>query len=162
MIYFPKLSYETLEEHTLKEKYQELSQTDKQILLGHLLSPNTPLPTTSPPFKYDMYPETTRKVMAIICQILCYDHDRVVDEVILGFFSLLLSLTSMILPKFYYCHLLEEFMQAQLDNFHRTRSFRYKSYLVYLILSKNHPYFEAWGMNINNEAGSQKEINSWT
>jgi hypothetical protein len=102
-----KSSYETLEEHTLESKYQELSQTDKEILLGHLLSPNTPLPTTSPPFKYDMFLETTRKALAIIYQILGYDHDRVVDEAILGFFSLLLSLTFMVLPKFDYYQLLE-------------------------------------------------------
>jgi hypothetical protein len=162
VLYFPEGSYETLEEHTLEAKYQELSQSDKEILLGNLLAPNTPLPTTPPPFKSDMFPEITRKDLAIIFQILGYDHDRVVDEAILGLFSLLWPPTSMTLLKFDYFQLLEEFMQAQLENFHSTRSFRYQSYLVYLILSQNHPYFEAWGMKITDETRSLNPINEWT
>jgi hypothetical protein len=109
-----------------------------------------------------MFPEITKKYLAIIFQILGYEHDRVVDEAILGLFSLLWPPKSMNLPKFDYFQLLEEFMQAQLENFHSTRSFRYQSYLVYLILSQNHPYFEAWGINITDEAGRLKPITEWT
>lgn len=86
-----------------------------------------------------MFPKITKQALAIICQILSYDHDKVVGEAILGFFSLLLSLTSIILPNFDYFQLLKEFMQSHLENFYNTKYFRYQSYLVYLILSQNHP-----------------------
>lgn len=70
--------YESVEEHTLEAKYQELSQSDKE-----------PLPTTPPSFKSDMFLEITRQALAIICQVLDYDHDMEVDGVILNVFSLL-------------------------------------------------------------------------
>jgi hypothetical protein len=61
-------------------------------------------------------------------------------------------------PKFDYCKLLEEFMQAQLENFHSTMSFKYQSYLVYLILSQNHTYFESRGINIIDEDENLKQM----
>jgi hypothetical protein len=86
---FLKIPYENLEDHTLEAKYQALSQFEKERILGNLLAPNAPLPTTPPPFKSSMFPEITRQDVAIIFQILGYEHDRVFDEAILGLFSLL-------------------------------------------------------------------------
>jgi hypothetical protein len=80
----------------------------------------------------------------------------------LAYSLFLCPLESMNFPKFDYCQLLEEFMHAQLANFHNTKSFKYQSYLVYLILSQNHPYFEALGIKIIDEAGELKPIIEWT
>jgi len=99
--------------------------------------------------------------MAIICQILGYDHERVVDEAILGFLSLIFSLTSMVLPKIDYCQLTKKFIQVQMEKFYSTMSLRYQFYLVYLILSQNHPYYDYWEMNINKESGGMNPINAW-
>jgi hypothetical protein len=85
VLYFLESSYETLEEHTLEVKYQELSQSDKERMLGNLLVPNTALPTTPPPFKYDMFPKITRQALAIIFQILGYDHDMKLMRLSLAF-----------------------------------------------------------------------------
>jgi hypothetical protein len=56
LLCFPKSTYESLKEHTLEENYQDLSEFDKEIFLGNLLSTNTPFPATPPPFKAKMFP----------------------------------------------------------------------------------------------------------
>jgi hypothetical protein len=68
------------------------------------------------------------------------------DGTALGFFSLLLLADSIAALKYDFYEFLKEPIQIQLENFPRTCSFRYLSYLVYLILSYNHSYFKRWAI----------------
>jgi hypothetical protein len=47
--------YETLDDDELESKYQELSQFEREMLLSNLLSPDSPLPTSPPPFKSNIF-----------------------------------------------------------------------------------------------------------
>jgi hypothetical protein len=98
----------------------------------------------------------------MICQVLGYEHDRIVDESILGMFSVLFPLESITFTKIDYVEFLSEVINFQLSNFHSTKSFRYQAYLVYLIMSNNSSYFESMGINITYDSGNTKHVIEWT
>jgi hypothetical protein len=50
-----------------------------------------------------LVPYITKKDISMIFQALNYEHDRVVDDTILGFLSILCPLESITLTKFDYC-----------------------------------------------------------
>lgn len=126
--------------------YQKLPHVDKKILLRSLLALNFPFPSLSTAFPANIFLENIQHALTLICKLLGRDHDRVMDGTTLGFFSLLLSADSIAALKYDFYEFLKEPIQIQLENFHRTCSFRYLSYLVYLILSYNHSYFKRWGI----------------
>jgi hypothetical protein len=128
-------TYETLDDDELASKYQALSQSERENMLSNILAPDAPLPTGPPPFKSTIFPELTRQDITIICQVLGYEHDKAVDETILGMLSILCPPESITFTKFDYCQFLQEVINFQLSNFHSTKSFRYQAYLVHLIFS---------------------------
>jgi len=77
-------TYEILDDDSLAPKYQALLQPQKESLLSNILAHNTPLPIGSPPNKTHIFPEITRCVIKMICQILGYEHDIKIYETILG------------------------------------------------------------------------------
>jgi len=58
-------------------------------LLIKVLYGNTPLPTNPPPFKFAIFPDITKQAISMNCQILGYEHEKIVNESILGMFSIL-------------------------------------------------------------------------
>ena len=134
--------YETLDDDDLDSKYQALSQFEREKMLCNLLSLDAPLSTGPSPFKSTIYPKLNRQAITMICQVLGYEHDRGVDETILGLLYVLCPPESITLTKFDYCKFLQEVINFQLSNFHNTKSFRYQAYLVHLIFFSNSSYFE--------------------
>jgi hypothetical protein len=78
--------YETMDDDMIESEKQELSQSEREKLLSNLLAPDSPLPTGPPLFKSTIFPKLTRRAIAMICQVLCYEHDRAVYGTIYGLF----------------------------------------------------------------------------
>ena len=114
-------------------------------MLSNILAPDAPLPTGPPPFKYTIFPEITRQAITISHQVLGYEHDRAVDETILGILFVLCPKESITLTKFDYCQFIQEVINFQLSNFHITNSSRHQTYLVHLILFSNSSFFRVLG-----------------
>jgi len=79
----------------------------------------------------------------MICQIIGYEHNKNVDESILGLFWLFSPPESIACTKFDYVQFLVGVINFQLSKFNYTKSFRYQAHLVYLILFNNSSSFES-------------------
>jgi hypothetical protein len=98
----------------------------------------------------------------MICQILGYEHDKTIDETILGLMTILCPPDAIMYAKLDYCQFLAEIMHFQLSNFHSAKTFRYQSYLVYLILFNNVSHFENLGIQPVSDSGTHKSVIDWT
>jgi hypothetical protein len=88
MLKFPQNPQsETLNERVLAACFKELSSQDKTTLLQSYLGQNINVPEDNVILKIDMFPETSRKIIAMMTAILGNDDDKTVDEYTLGFMS---------------------------------------------------------------------------
>ena len=90
-------------------------------------------PTTA-----DTCPTTIQQILSKDCQVFGLYHDQTISEAFLGF---LMYLSESI--KFNYHKLIVDNMNEQFSNFSTLTSFKYQSYLIYLILDKFALHFKS-------------------
>lgn len=98
----------------------------------------------------------------MMCPILGYNNDRVVDEAILGLMSSILPQNGILFTKFHYAQFLADIIHYQLTHFHASVYFYYQSYLVYLTLYFKAPQFQNIQLKIEDELGNPWSIIEWT
>lgn len=111
----------------------ELSPESKSNLIQSYLASGATVPENPPPYPTSIFPDASRQILTMIYSILGYDDDQKVDEVILGL-MLALGSSKTVPVMFYYYKFLADSINLQLVQFSTTRSFIFKSYLLYLFL----------------------------
>jgi len=72
----------------------------------------------------------------MISKILVYNHDKAIDETILGFLASICHPTKLPFSKYDDAKFMAEIIHLQLINYNSLKTFRYYSYLVYLIIAR--------------------------
>lgn len=115
---------QTLNEEALFVISKGSSQDEKVILLQSYTDKDVVIPKTHL-YKSNIFPEISRQAISMMCMILGYDHDRTIDQTILGFMSIICSPTRMCTTKFHYAQFVANIIHFQLIEFHASISFRY-------------------------------------
>jgi hypothetical protein len=147
------LEGQTLHEETLSVNYTTSNSVENVTLLQSYMDKYVVIPNIPPPYKSNIFPKISRQAITMMCLSLGYDHDRTVDEVILGFMSTICCPSENSLTKFHYAKFLVNIIPYQLTEFHASRYFLYQSYLVYPIL-----YFQASHFS---EYSTENRICNW-
>ena len=71
------------------------------------------IPNT-PPYKSNIFHEISKQSITMLCLILSYDYDRIVDEDILGFMSYIFPPSENPLTKFHYSQFLVDIIHYKL------------------------------------------------
>jgi len=99
---------EMLNERVLAEHFKGLSSQAKTSLLESYLCQNINVPEDIVNFKIDMFPKTSRQIIAMITVNLGNDDDKIVNEYILGFMTSIFPPTVKPLVKFNYAKYLDD------------------------------------------------------
>ena len=87
--------------------------------------------------KADTYHMTIQQILSMYASIFSLYHDQTISEAFLGFSIYLLEGI-----KFDYPKLIAESLCEQMSNFNTLTSFKYRSFLMYLILDKFSDHFQ--------------------
>ena len=90
------------------------------------------------PIKDDTCPTTIQQILSMYCQVFVLYHDQTISEAFLGFLMYLSKSA-----KFYFPKIIADNMHEQFSNFNTLSSFKYKSYIMYLILDKFSLHFQS-------------------
>lgn len=69
--------------------HNKLTFPHRALIFEIFLPKDIELPKRNPPYSLSMFPEATRHIISLLSYLLCYENDQVVDEFILGLFSIL-------------------------------------------------------------------------
>jgi hypothetical protein len=89
----------------------------------------------------------------MIYSILCYDYDKTVDSIILGVLIENFPPTTQTMDKFCIAQFISESIHEQLKYFPLNITFRFQSYLVYLLLFQINNDFHNLYLENENEVG---------
>jgi hypothetical protein len=67
--------------------YNQLNTQEKQTLLQAYLDKYATIPEKYDTYESSLFPKISRQVINMMCSILGYDNDKVVNEIFLGFMS---------------------------------------------------------------------------
>ena len=65
--------------------YKEVNNEEKVQFVSKFLKPNQSIHQTPLPYHVKIFQDPIQSIFSLLCQILGYDDDRLVDEVMLGF-----------------------------------------------------------------------------
>jgi hypothetical protein len=151
-----------LQEEFLIGKYRSLDQNQKVSLLQRYMGKGAFVPNPHRHIKSISFSDTSRESISMMCLILGYDHDKTINETILGFMAAISPPHDTPLVKFNYAKYLADAIHLQFENFNSTRCFRYQSYLVYLILYFQSFNFKHIETKTEDELGNPSSVTEWT
>jgi hypothetical protein len=125
---------QVLNEEALAIVYKELNLHDKQALILSLMEKDNNPPEESDNYETVIFSPISQQIINMACVVLGYDSDRIVDNTILGLFKSIFPLTIQPIARFHFAQYIANSLHYQLTKFTLSRSCRYQSYLVYLIL----------------------------
>ena len=89
------------------------------------------------PLRVELFQTPIQLIMSMYTQIMGFNHDQGIHEIFLGFLLFLSKSTLFNYPKF-----IAESIHEEFNNFSSLTTFRYQSYIMYLILDKFSVHFE--------------------
>jgi len=101
--------------------FKEFSSQDIITLLQSYLGQNINVPEDNVILKIDMFPETYKKIIAMMIAILENDDDKTVDQYILGIMSSIFPPTLKPLVKYNYAQYLVDNIHFQLSEFEASK-----------------------------------------
>ena len=128
---FPLQNTIELSEEVLVQKFRSLSPQDQLSFINNVLKPENFIQALNYPLKAESFQALVQLIMSMFSHVMGLSYDQGINERFLGFLVALSYSTKFNLPKF-----ITESMHEQLTNFDTFRSFKYQSYLMYLILDK--------------------------
>ena len=127
---------------------RELSSESLSGFIKTLLQSYIESPTSLPPYQLGIFSETSKATIAMVCQVFIYNYDPVVDDLVLGFL-LMSNLISHDSPvKLVIIFFLVEVIHDQLKNFESLEFFRYKSYILILIVYYNKEFVNKYDLKM--------------
>jgi len=108
------------------------------------MTTNAKLPKGLPSYLSSIFSPDLKKGIVMICQVLGYESDQEVHEIVLGIMASINPPTIDPYVKFNYCNFLAHMIDAQLKYFESVRTFRYQSHMSHLLLHQNNPYFDGY------------------
>ena len=112
------------------------------------------IPTYPSPYESVVFFEIYRKDISLICTILGYDSDHIVDDTILGFLCILTSASGVMPPKFNLYNYLAQEIHSQLEDILVIEKFIYPSYFSYMFLYHNFEHYKGLNLKIRDESGN--------
>jgi hypothetical protein len=156
------LESQILNEENLASSFKELNPQEKNALLQSYLDKDTNVPENASTYDTNIFPEISRQVIVMMCTILGYDNDKIVDESILGFMYSIFPPSLKPLIKFNYAQYLVDTLHFQLLEFGVSRCCRFQSYLVYLFLYFQAIKFQHLELKIEDGMGNPCIVIHWT
>lgn len=133
-----------------------MSIENKNTLIQSFPAPGVDVPENPPTYNASVFPEISRQIITMMCSLLGYDNNHVVDETILGF-RLTLCPNNGPLIRLDYSRYLIVSINLHLIQFSITGYFRFQSDLVYLFL-----YFQvkcaSLNLNLQDVVGNPSSI----
>ncbi len=113
--------------------YNKLTFPQRALIFELFLPEDVELPKRNPPYSSSMFPEATRHIISLLSYLLGYENDQLIDESILGFFSIF---SKEYQPAFMYNYslFLANNIHEQFMNLTTQGVFRYNSVITHLIL----------------------------
>ena len=81
-----------------------------------------------------MFSSISQHVLSMVCEILGYHSDKVVDYTVLGLVRAIFPCTTQTIAIFFFAQFIVDSLHFQLTEFSLNRSCNYRSFLVYLLL----------------------------
>lgn len=135
-------------EDSFGEKMRELSSESLIGFIKTFIQSDIESPTILPPYQLEIFSETSKATIAMVCQVFIYNYDLVVDDIVLGFL-LMSNLISHDSPvKLVIIFFLVEMIHDQLKNFASLDFFRYKSYILILIVYYNKEFVNKYDLKM--------------
>ena len=131
-----------LNDNVLATRGKVMSMEARNELLGRCIEHIVEIPKGFP-IRSSTFSEVVRGLVAIMCQVLGYEHDVVVYQVLLGLMSDISPPKRVAATKFNFFQFAAKSIDIQLFNFSTLRSFRYQAYLVRLIICQKISYMES-------------------
>jgi hypothetical protein len=98
----------------------------------------------------------------MICSVLGYDSDKVVDSSILGLLRAICPPTTQLMARLCFSQFIADSLHDQLNDFSLNRSCRFQSYLVYLLLFSKMRNFQNLSLEIEDKSGNPLSVIHWT
>lgn len=117
------------------------------------------LPKINPPYSSSMFPDATRHIISLLSYLLGYENDQLVDECILGFFSIF---SKEYQPSFMYNY--SQFLVDNINewfmNFTTQGFFRYRLVIIHFILFQQGDSLHIQ-INMKDEKGVNLSVIHW-
>jgi hypothetical protein len=123
-----------LNEETLAVEFNQLNAQDRQAFLQSLMGNSSSSLQISESYESGIFSTNVQEIIAMICSVLGYDSDKVVDNSTLGLLRAICPPTTQLMTRFFFAQFIADSLHEQLNDFSLNRSCRFQSYLVYLFL----------------------------
>ena len=128
---FPQQNIVELFEEIIVHKFRYLSPQDQLAFVNGILKLEIPIQFLNYILKIESFQNLLQLIMSMFSHVMGLENDQGINESFLGFLVALSKSIKFNFPKF-----IVESMHEQLTNFNTLKSFKYQSYLMYLILDK--------------------------